>query len=145
MIDWCLTPTLTVFQLYCAIWWYIVFCLMFCRSLFVPFLLVIVLSVFWPLYCLSFGHCIDCLLVIVLSVFWPLYCVFWPLYCLSFGHCIVCPFGHCIVCLFGHCIVCLLAIVLTVLRFATSDYLFGIFKLFLCSDAIKMIINTAQK
>jgi hypothetical protein len=25
---------------------------------FVPFLLVIVLSVFWPLYCLSFGHCI---------------------------------------------------------------------------------------
>jgi hypothetical protein len=45
--------------------------------------LAIVLSVFWPLYCLSFGHCIVCLLAIVLSVFWSLYC-------LSFGHCIVC-------------------------------------------------------
>ena len=41
------------------------------------------LSVFWPLYCLFFGHCIVCLLAIVLSVIWPLYC-------LSFGHCIVC-------------------------------------------------------
>ena len=33
------------------------------------------LSVFWPLYCLSFGHCIVCLLAIVLPVFWPLYCL----------------------------------------------------------------------
>jgi hypothetical protein len=41
------------------------------------------LSVFWPFYCLSFGHCIVCLLAIVLSVFWPLCC-------LSFGHCVVC-------------------------------------------------------
>jgi hypothetical protein len=63
------------------------------------------LSVFWPLYCLSFDHCIVCLLTIVLSVFWPLYClsfdhcivclmtivlsVLWPLYCLSFDHCIM--------------------------------------------------------
>jgi hypothetical protein len=31
--------------------------------------LAIALSVFWPLYCLSFGHCIVCLLAIVLSVF----------------------------------------------------------------------------
>jgi hypothetical protein len=37
--------------------------------------LVIVLSVFWPLHCLSFGHCIVCLLAIVLPVFWPLYCL----------------------------------------------------------------------
>jgi hypothetical protein len=37
------------------------------------------LSVFWPLYCLSFGHCIVCLLAIVLSVFWPLYCLFFIL------------------------------------------------------------------
>ena len=49
----------------------LVFCVVFCGSLLV--LLVIVLSVFWPLYCLSF------LLAIVLSV-------------LSFGHCIVCPY-----------------------------------------------------
>ena len=114
MIDWCLTPTLTVFQLYCAIWWYIVFCLMFYRSLFVPILLVIVLTVFWSLYCLSFGHCIVCFLVIVLSVFWPLYC-------LSFGHCIDCLlvivltiFWSLYWLSFGHCIVCLFVIVLSV-------------------------------
>jgi uncharacterized membrane protein len=70
-------------------------------------LLVIVLSVFWSLYCLSFSHCIvlsvfwslyciDCLLVIVLSVFWSLYCIvcllvivlycflFWSSHCVSF-------------------------------------------------------------
>ena len=35
---------------------------------FVLFLLVIVLSVFWSLCCLSFGHCVVCLLAIVLSV-----------------------------------------------------------------------------
>jgi hypothetical protein len=43
----------------------------FCRSLFIRlsfvFLLAIVLSVFWPLCCLSFGHCVVCLLAIVLS------------------------------------------------------------------------------
>jgi hypothetical protein len=42
----------------------LVFCVVFCGSLLV--LLVIVLSVFWPLYCLSFGHCIVC------PFFWPL-------------------------------------------------------------------------
>jgi hypothetical protein len=42
------------------------------------------LPIFWPLYCLSFDHCIVYLLAIVLSIFWPLYC-------LSFGHCIVYP------------------------------------------------------
>jgi hypothetical protein len=49
------------------------------------------LSVFWLLYCLSFGnccclcfgHCFVCRLVIVLSVFWSLCC-------LSFSHCVVC-------------------------------------------------------
>jgi hypothetical protein len=66
------------------------------------------LSVFWPLCCLSFGHCVVCLLAIVLSVFWPLCCLS-----------------------FGHCVVCLLAIVLSVFRFPNSDYPFGIVKLFL--------------
>jgi hypothetical protein len=69
----------------------------------------------------------------------------------TFGHCVVCPssFGHCVVCpsSFGHCVVCplLLAIVLYVLlllvivlyvllRFTASDYLFGIFKIFLAEN-----------
>jgi hypothetical protein len=34
--------------------------------------LAIVLSVLWPLCCLSFGHCVVCPLTIVLSVLWPL-------------------------------------------------------------------------
>ena len=78
------------------------YCVVLCRSLFVLWYFF-----FWPLYCLSFGHCIVCFLAIVLSVFWPLYClsfghcivcllaivlsVFWPFYFLSFGHCIGCP------------------------------------------------------
>jgi hypothetical protein len=124
---------------------------MFCRSLFVLFLLAIVLSVlftdfdylfgiFWPLHCLSY------LQILITSL-------------VSFGHCIVCPsiygfwlplwyvlaivlsvllFTDLITSLvsFGHCIVCpiygfwlplwyLLAIVLSVL-FTDFDYLFGI-------------------
>jgi hypothetical protein len=71
----------------------------FCKSLFVLFLLSVIQYFFWSLYCLSFGisfgHCIVChsvfLLVIVLSViqyfFWSLYCLS---FCISFGHCIVC-------------------------------------------------------
>jgi hypothetical protein len=140
------------------------------------YLLVIVLSVplftasdylfgiFWPLYCLSFylvllitslvsfGHCIVCpsiyclwlplwyLLAIVLSVLLfsasdYLFGIFWSLYCLSFyllplitflvsfGHCIVCPSIYCLWLPFWY----LLAIVLSVLLFTASDYLFGIF------------------
>jgi hypothetical protein len=46
---------------------------------------------------------------------------------LSFGHCVVCSSVFWpLCCLFF----CLLAIVLSVLRFTDSDYLFGIFKLF---------------
>jgi len=81
----------------------LVFCVVFCRSLFVLWSLF-----FWSLCCLSFGHCVVCLLAIVLSVFWPLCCLS-----------------------FVHCVVCLLSIVLSVLRFMDSDYSFGIFKLFL--------------
>jgi uncharacterized membrane protein YqjE len=77
-----------------------------CSALFVLFILTIVSSVFWPLYRLSFDHCIVFLLTIVSSVFWSLYrlsfdhcivclltivsSVFWPLYRLYFDHCIVC-------------------------------------------------------
>ena len=93
---------------------------MFCRSLFVLFLLAIVLSVllrftdfdylfgiFWPLYCLSFD-----LLILITSL-------------VSFGHCIVCPSS-----IYGFWLPLwyLLAIVLSVLlRFTDFDYLFGIF------------------
>ena len=104
----------------------------------------------------SFGHCIVCpcliysfwlplwyLLAIVLSVLvWftasdYLFGIFWPLYCLSlfdlqllitslvsFGHCIVCP---CLIYSFWLPLWYLLAIVLSVLWFTASDYLFGIF------------------
>jgi hypothetical protein len=44
-------------------------CIMFCRSLFVLFLLTIVLSVL-----LSFGHCVVCS-----SVFWSLCCLFFDI------------------------------------------------------------------
>ena len=43
-------------------------CFVYVVCPFVLFLLAIVLSVFWPLCCLSFGHCVVCLLAIVLSV-----------------------------------------------------------------------------
>jgi hypothetical protein len=61
----------------------LVSCVVVCRSLFVLFLLVIIWSVFWLLYGLSFGHYMVCLLVIIWSVFWLLYG-------LSFGHYMVC-------------------------------------------------------
>ena len=139
------------------------------------YLLVIVLSVLWSttsvylfgiswsLYCMSsdirllftslvsLGHCIVCplvydfclplwyLLVIVLSVLWfttsvYLFGISWSLYCLpsglrllftslvSLGHCIVCPL------VYDFCLPLwyLLVIVLSVLWFMTSVYLFGI-------------------
>ena len=92
---------------------------MFCRSLFILFLLAIVLSVllrftdfdylfgiFWPLYCLSFY-----LLILITSL-------------VSFGHCIVCPSS-----IYGFLLPLwyLLAIVLSVLLFTDFDYLFGMF------------------
>ena len=64
----------------------LVLCVVFCRSLFVLFLLAIVLSVL-----LSFGHCVVCS-----SVFWPLCCLSFCLLAivlsvlLSFGHCVDC-------------------------------------------------------
>jgi hypothetical protein len=96
---------------------------MLCRSLFVPFLLAFVLSVllwftdsdypfsiFWPLCCLSF---FDLRILITPSV--------------SFGLCVVCPsliYG------FWLPLQYLLALVLSVLWFTDSDYLFSIFKLY---------------
>jgi hypothetical protein len=71
-----LPPVLVCFRFLCNVLYVFV-------GRFVLLLLVIILSVFWSLYCLSFGHYIVCLLVIILSVFWSLYC-------LSFGHYIVC-------------------------------------------------------
>ena len=79
---------------------------MFCRSLFVLFLLAIVLSVHLRFTALitsliSFGHCIVCPSSIYrfdypVGIFWSLhclfifnlpfdypFCIFWPLYCLS--------------------------------------------------------------
>ena len=69
--------------------WSLVLCVMFCRSLFVLFLLAIVLSVllwftdsdYLPL--VSFGHCFVCSSLIYR--FWlPPFGIFWPLYCLFF-------------------------------------------------------------
>jgi hypothetical protein len=70
----------------------LVFCVIFCSSLFVflsfYFGRCIVCLLFWPLFFLSFlsfyfGRCIvSFILAVVLSVFFVL--LFWPLYCLSF-------------------------------------------------------------
>ena len=171
-------------------------CLSFCPSLYrfwlpVWYLLAIVLSVlrftdsdylfgiYWPLCCLSFalqilitclvsiGHCVVCpslyrfwlpvwyLLAIVLSVLRftdsdYLFGIYWPLCCLSFALQIL------ITCLvsIGHCVVCpslyrfwlpvwyLLAIVLSVLYFTDSDYLFGIYWPLCClSFALQILIT----
>ena len=126
-----------------------------CRSLFVVFSFFFrPLCCFSQIY--GFGLPLQYLLVIVLFVFLDLQLLITPL--VSFGHCVVCllrftasdyPFGILdlrllitpLVCLvivlfvfldlqlmitplvsFGHCVVCLL-------RFLSSDYSFGIFKL----------------
>ena len=130
----------------------LVFCVVFCRSLFVLFLLTIVFSVLrftdsdYPL--VSFGHWVVCpliyrfwlplwyLLTIVLSVLrftdydYP-FGIFWPLCCLSFDlQNMITPLVS-----FDHCVVCpsiyrlwlslwyLSTIVFSVLRFTDSDYL----------------------
>ena len=149
------------------------YCLSSCLPLW--YFLVIVLSVLWSatsvylfgiswsLYCMSsdirllftslvsLGHCIVCplvydfclplwyLLVIVLSVLWfttsvYLFGISWSLYCLSSGLWLLftslVSLGHCIVCplVYDFCLPLwyLLVIVLSVLWFMTSVYLFGI-------------------
>ena len=130
MCSWSLFVPLSFFFLL-AIVLSVLHCIV-CTSI-VVYLLAIALSVllllfiFWPLYCLyfysrlSFGPCIVCtsivfyLLAIVLSVlllsfiFWPLYCLYFYC-CLSFGHCIVCTSLYCLYFYcrlsLGHCIVC---------------------------------------
>ena len=137
-------------------------------------------GILWPLYFLSFdlrllttslvscGHCIVCpsiygfwlplwyLVAIVLSVLRftasdYLFGILWPLYCLSFdlrllitslvscGHCIVCPsiYG------FWLPLWYLVAIVLSVLRFTASDYLFGIlWPLYFLSFDLRLLITS---
>jgi hypothetical protein len=124
----------------------------------------------------SLGHCVVCpcliysfwlplwyLLAIVLSVLLRLttsnypFGIFWPLCCLSFDwRLLITPLVS-----FGHCVVCpssiddfwlplwyLLTIVLSVLlRLTTSDYPFGIFKLFLknCYKYISTGLNVKSK
>jgi hypothetical protein len=125
-------------------------------------------GILWPLCCLFFGmrvlitplvscgHCVVCfsvcgfwlslwyLVAIVLSVLryadsdYP-FGILWSLCCLFFDiRVLITPLVSC-----GHCVVCssicgfwlplwyLVAIVLSVLRYADSDYPFGIIKLFL--------------
>ena len=87
----------------------LVVCVMFCRTLFILFLLAIVLSVFLRFMASDYIFGIFKLLAIVLSVL---------LQFMASDY------------IFG--IFKLLAIVLSVfLQFMTSDYIFGIFKLFL--------------
>ena len=84
----------------------LVFCVMFCRPLFVFW------SFFcWPLYCLSF----DLQFLIITLV--------------CFGHCIVSPLIYSFSLLLWY----LLTIVLSLLWFTVSHYHFGIFKLCLCN------------
>jgi hypothetical protein len=102
----------------------------------------------WPLSIYDFWLLLWYLLAIILSVLYRFtisdyfFGIFWPLYCLSFidwrllitslvsfGHSIVCPLS---IDDFWLLLCYLLAIILSVLyRFTTSDYFFGIFKLFL--------------
>ena len=117
----------------------------------------------------SFGHCVVCpssiygfwlplwyLLVIVLSVLrftasdYP-FGIFWSLCCLSFDlRLLITPlvsFGHCVVCpsIYGFWLPLwyLLVIVLSVLlRFAASDYPFGIFWSLCClSFDLRLLIT----
>jgi hypothetical protein len=121
----------------------------FCLPLW--YFLVIVLSGLLFTSLVSLGHCIVCpliydfclplwyLLVIVLYVLWYttsvyLFGISWSLYCLSSGLWLLftslVSIGHCIVCplVYDFCLPLwyLLVIVLSVLWFMTSVYLFGI-------------------
>jgi hypothetical protein len=90
----------------------LVFCIMFCRSSFVLFLLPIVSSV--PRFTASSAHCTVCP---------SIYSFFCPLYRLSLD------------------LQLLLPIVSSVPRFTASDYLFGICKLFLVTDHKSTILS----
>jgi hypothetical protein len=100
----------------------------FCRSLFVLFLLAIVLSVFQ-----------------FTASDYPVG-IFWPLYCLSFSiQLLITPlvsFGHCIVCLSVYSFWLprwyLLVIVLSVFQFTASDYPVGIFWPLYCLSFIDL-------
>jgi hypothetical protein len=92
------------------------FCVMLCRLLF-----VLLSFFFWPLCCLSF----DLRLLITSLV--------------SFGHCVVCPLIY----VFWLPLWYLLSIVLSVLWFTTSDYLFGIFWPLCClSFDLRLLITS---
>jgi hypothetical protein len=97
--------------------WSLVFCVRFCRLLFVLFLLAIALSVLW--FTAS-----DC----PFGIFWTLCCLFCNLRLLiaplvSFGHCVVCP----VIYGFWLPLWYLLDIAFSVLWFTASDCPFGIF------------------
>ena len=138
------------------------------------------LFISWSLYCLSsglrllftslvsLGHCIACpliydfclslwyLLVIVLSVLWFMTSVYlfgisWSLYCLSsglwllfislvsLGHCIVCPLVYD----FYLSLWYLLVIVLSVLWFMISVYLFGIsWSLYCLPSGVRLLFTS---
>ena len=92
--------------------WYLAFCAVSLRSLFVPFLLAIVMLAF--LWITAFGHCDVCLSLVY--GFWSLWCLpFFGLRLLAivmFAFLWFTAFGHCDVFLlwftaFGHCDVCL--------------------------------------
>ena len=111
----------------------LVSCVMFCRSSFVLCLLAIVLSVL--LYFTSSDY--------LFGIFWPLYCLSSNLGLLmtsmvSFGHCIAYPLIY----IFWWPLWYLLSIVLSVLWFTASDYLFGIFwPLYCLSSNLGLLIT----
>jgi hypothetical protein len=85
----------------------LVFYVVFCRSLFVLFLLAIVLSVFLFTASVSFGHCDLCPSIYRFGIFWPLWSLSFDLLLLYLlvivfsvlrfipsvyvGHCDLCP------------------------------------------------------
>ena len=151
---------------------YIIWPLIYSFWLLLWYLLAIILSdlwftasdysfgIFWPLYCLAFDLrlliTLWYLLAIILSVLWftasdYLFDIFWPLYCLSFdlqllitplvssGHYIVCPLIYS----FWLPLWYLLAIILSVLWFTASDYLFDIFwPLYCLSFDLRLLITS---
>ena len=165
-----------IYRFWLPLWYLLVIMLFVLRFTYSDYLF----GIFWSLCCLSFnlqllitslvsfGHYVVCpliysfwlplwyLLVIMLFVLWftdsdYLFGIFWSLYCLSFDLRIL------ITCLvsFGHYVVCpliyrfwlplwyLLVIMLFVLRFTYSDYLFGIFWSLCClSFNLQLLITS---
>ena len=107
----------------------LVFCVVFCRSLFVLFLLTIILCV---LFLLTIVLCVLCLLTIVLCVLFPLTIVL----------CVLCLFAIAL------CVLFLLTIVLCVLRFTDSDLSLWYRQTFLSNNkfnTLKNYFNTLKK